>query len=216
MRITKLTSIALALGLVLGGAAAACGGSSTTTGSIVDADGGGSTDEGGTATGEGGTGGKVDEAGVETTNNDYGTASVCTSGKKWTFGTAGSSSMEPGRACIDCHSMENAPTFAVAGTVYPTAHEPNDCNGKAAVQVILTDAKGQVFTLTANTAGNFACGSRARSGFQACAGFTPPYNAKVVSNGVVRHMVGAQTSGDCNSCHTETGTMSAPGRIMAP
>jgi predicted CXXCH cytochrome family protein len=29
-------------------------------------------------------------------------------------------------------------------------------------------------------------------------------------------MIGAITNGDCDSCHTESGTMSAPGRIMLP
>lgn len=29
-------------------------------------------------------------------------------------------------------------------------------------------------------------------------------------------MITAQTNGDCNSCHTESGTLAAPGRIMAP
>ena len=31
-----------------------------------------------------------------------------------------------------------------------------------------------------------------------------------------RAMVAAQTSGDCNSCHTLAGTNGAPGRIMLP
>lgn len=216
MRITTLSSVVLSMGLVLGGALAACGGSSTTTGGITDTTtDGGTTGEGGSSTAEGGTV-MSDEAGVETTNNDYGTPTTCTSGKTWMSGTAGSSIMEPGHACIDCHSKMGAPTFLVAGTVYPSAHEPDDCNGKSGISVVITDANGKVFTLPTNSAGNFACGKVARSGFPACVGLTMPYNAEVVANGVVRHMVGKQTTGDCNSCHTETGANSAPGRIMAP
>ena len=228
MRITHKTSkasLVLSLSLVLGGSAGlaglsvGCGGSAATTGGITDTDGGpgSTTDEGGTSTtSDGGTTPASSEAGVETTNNDYGTASVCTSGKTWTFGTSGSGSMQPGNACIACHSMGGGPTLSVAGTVYPTAHEPGNCNGAAGVNVIITDAKGQVFTLPTNSVGNFGCGPRARTGFPACAGFTAPYNAEVISKGVVRHMVAKQTTGDCNSCHTETGAMSAPGRIMTP
>jgi predicted CXXCH cytochrome family protein len=29
-------------------------------------------------------------------------------------------------------------------------------------------------------------------------------------------MVGAQPSGDCNSCHSQAGTTMAPGRIVLP
>ena len=124
--------------------------------------------------------------------------------------------MEPGNTCIGCHSQGEGPTFSVAGTVYPTAHEPNECNGKSGVNVVITDSAGHVFTLPTNSAGNFACGSRARQGFPACAGFTPPYSAKVVSNGVERAMSASQTTGDCNGCHTESGANDAPGRVMAP
>jgi hypothetical protein len=31
-----------------------------------------------------------------------------------------------------------------------------------------------------------------------------------------RDMAATQTSGDCNVCHTQSGTMSAPGRIILP
>jgi hypothetical protein len=31
-----------------------------------------------------------------------------------------------------------------------------------------------------------------------------------------RDMAAAQTSGDCNRCHTQNGAMSAPGRIVLP
>ena len=42
--------------------------------------------------------------------------------------------MMPGRACTSCHALSNsasgegdAPIFAFAGTLFSTAHEPDDC-----------------------------------------------------------------------------------------
>ena len=191
-----------ALGLALVGsfALAACSGGSTTT-SPTDTDAG---LDGSAGEGDGG----------EDANS---TASVCTSGKTWTRGTIGSSIMRPGDTCISCHKMStDAPTFLVAGTAYPTRHEPLLCNGLSGVKVIITDAKGVETTLTTNTVGNFACGPVARSGFPAC-NPTFPISARIVApNGNMQAMIDPQMTGDCNSCHTETGLNNAPGRISAP
>jgi hypothetical protein len=62
-----------------------------------------------------------------------------------------------------------------------------------------------------NAAGNFW-----HSDLLGFAAIPKPYTAKVVAGGKVREMVAPQTDGDCNKCHTEAGTSSAPGRIMAP
>jgi hypothetical protein len=166
---------------------------------------------GATGTGAAGSG----AAGTGAVTDPYNTPSVCTSNKQWTGGNDGSSNMHPGDACISCHSMgggEEAPSFAFAGTVYPTAHEPNDCNGlngpNSTAQVVITDANGATIMLTVNSVGNFSYSSRSTVAL--------PYHAKVVSNGQERSMSAAQQSGDCNSCHTENGANSAPGRIMAP
>ena len=72
--------------------------------------------------------------------------------------------------------------------------------------VVVTDSTGNVTTIAVNSVGNF----------YSQASFTPPFHAKVVSNGKERAMIAGQTSGDCNSCHTVKGTMSAPGRILLP
>lgn len=138
----------------------------------------------------------------------YDTPVVCTSKTTWTRGDRGSSSMHPGGTCISCHagSGGEAPAYAIAGTVYPTAHEPLDCNGSSGATVVIVDATGKTLTLTTNAAGNF----------YSSAAITTPYHAKIVSNGKERAMVAAQTSGDCNACHTESGTNSAPGRLMLP
>jgi cytochrome c5 len=145
------------------------------------------------------------------TSNPYNTPLVCTSGVTWT-GKA-SSTMLPGRACITCHaSSSDAPKFAIAGTVYPTAHEPDSCvgtSGSGTITVEITDSKGTVSTLTPNSSGNFMLRSSAST-------LVFPYTVKVKQGTKVRAMNAAQTNGDCNSCHTQDGTGGAPGRIMAP
>lgn len=138
----------------------------------------------------------------------YATPVVCTSQKTWTGGNRESPLMHPGNACISCHSQGEGPKFALAGTLYPTAHEPNDCNGTSAsgASVIVTDANGTDHTLTPNAAGNFyVSGSIAK-----------PYRARIEYQGRTRAMASAQSTGDCNSCHTEAGSQGAPGRLMLP
>jgi hypothetical protein len=153
----------------------------------------------------------VDTTEIEAGADPFGGPSVCTSGTKWTNGDRGSSRMHPGGTCLDCHKRrQGTPSLTIAGTVYPTAHEPTDCNGvngsTTPVKVVITDATGKTITLDVNAAGNFHTTSS----------FTPPYKAKVVANGMTRAMGPPQTSGDCNSCHTEEGANGAPGRIVLP
>ena len=134
-------------------------------------------------------------------------APTCTSGSYWAFGNAESALMHPGAACVACHqSSFEAPRFTVAGTLYPTGHEPTDCNGTTAATIVITDANGTVVSLTPNTAGNF----------YSSAALAFPIHATVVVNGTERAMVGAQQSGDCNACHTQTGASMAPGRVAVP
>ncbi|HTR49258.1 MAG TPA: hypothetical protein VMJ10_01045 [Kofleriaceae bacterium] len=136
---------------------------------------------------------------------------TCTSGKYWTAGDDGSAKMHPGDACISCHAShsggDDAPQFTIAGTVFPTGHEPDDCDGvNGGAQVVITDANNATYTLTANSVGNF----------YTSAAVVFPIHAKVVANGQERDMGTAQTSGDCNSCHTQNGANMAPGRIVLP
>jgi hypothetical protein len=121
--------------------------------------------------------------------------------------------MNPGLACIRCHTTESeGPRLTVAGTLYPTAHEPDLCNGAAgstdpaSARVVIVGADGRALTLTPNRAGNFLSETRV----------TLPYQAKVVYLGRERAMVMQQTSGDCNGCHTQSGSDGAPGRILLP
>jgi hypothetical protein len=159
--------------------------------------------DGGAPVDGGGAGGIVDP---------YSTPVVCTSKMMWTLGDQGNSAMYPGKACVACHakpSPENPPLFTLAGTVYPTAHEPDNCNGgplAAMSKIVIKGADGKTVTLTPDPAGNFSYGGAVAK----------PYTATVTYMGRVRAMIAAQTSGDCNSCHTEMGAMMAPGRIMLP
>jgi hypothetical protein len=146
----------------------------------------------------------------------YDTPLMCSSNTYWMGGDSGSGNMHPGKACRSCHAVggkASGKTFDVAGTVYPSAHEPDDCNGVsvAGAQVVITDATGQDFTLDVNSVGNFE-----HQDFFGFLAFKLPIKAKVVYNGKERVMTAPQMSGDCNSCHTQDGTSNAPGRIMLP
>jgi hypothetical protein len=139
----------------------------------------------------------------DTTN--YNTPTVCTSGK--TSSSRKGSTMDPGQACQSgrCHGGD----FDASGTVYATAHEPDNCNGTSAtMQVVFTDANNKSYTTNVDSTGNFY------TSFPST--FKMPYTAKVVSGSKTRVMVGPQTNGDCNACHTLKGTQNAPGRVMAP
>jgi hypothetical protein len=127
---------------------------------------------------------------------------VCTSKKTWTNGNG--TDMRPGNDCTGCHN------FAIAGTVYPTLDEPNNCDGTGAggIKVLITGADNVTLTLTPSaTSGNFYSSSSVKT----------PYSVKLTNSaGASRSMVAHQTAGNCNSCHTPTGANGAPGRITAP
>jgi mono/diheme cytochrome c family protein len=145
-----------------------------------------------------------------TATNPFDVAPTCTANTFWTGGNEGSSRMHPGDACIACHQSSGgeAPSFAIAGTVYPSAHEPSDCNGAplGSASVQLTGADGSVVTLTINSAGNFYY----------LGALALPFQAAIVANGRTRAMATPQSTGDCNSCHTQDGANGAPGRIILP
>jgi mono/diheme cytochrome c family protein len=130
----------------------------------------------------------------------------CSSGTRYTRGEG--VTMEPGKACNECHSRKGERTYALAGTVYPTGHESDLCNGvNGTASIVATDLTGKVLaTVPVNKAGNFASQIR----------ITGPYKVKVVQNGKERAMKASPSSGDCNSCHTQDGLEGAPGRIALP
>ncbi len=170
----------------------------------------------------GNCGGSGPDAGVGGGGSDpLNAAPTCTSNS--TFRGGRSANMDPGQACIACHSRGGGPGFQIAGTVYATGHEPDNCNGAtgpaagvASAQIVITDARNQVVKIPVSTpSGNFSWNSVAQR-------LTLPYTAKVVWQGRTRAMATPQTSGDCNGCHTQKGTSSkqgaapAPGRITLP
>jgi hypothetical protein len=85
----------------------------------------------------------------------------CTSNRYWIFGDLRTDLMHPGRACITCHSANNGPTLTLAGTVYATGHEPDDCAGDTMATVVVTDANGNQITMTPITTATSS--TRARS-----------------------------------------------------
>ncbi len=155
----------------------------------------------------GGDAGPTADAGPDA-GSIYSTPLVCTSKVTWDKGNTASPEMRPGGTCITCHSMRGGPRYSIAGTVYPSAHEPNDCNGStgAGLTVVVTDKNGKVTTLPVNKVGNFF--TRAQ--------IVAPFRVKVTNGAKERAMVGSLTAGDCNTCHTAAGANGAPGRIIAP
>lgn len=155
------------------------------------------------------TAGGSDSAGGSDTsggNEGYGDG-ACISGEKWTGGNEESSKMNPGQACIECHDRGEGPSFEAAGTVYTNYDEPKNCNGLSGATVRITDKNGDVYEEKTNSAGNFYFSSKHYD-------IKTPYTAEVeFADGTIASMAGDQTSGDCNSCHTQNGSGDAPGRI---
>jgi hypothetical protein len=133
---------------------------------------------------------------------DFSAPAECSSGKMYTGGFG--PTMEPGLSCYNCHGTQ----FTIVGTVYPTAHEPDACNGAnvKGATVTLTDASNTKITLTPNTVGNFYSD-------QAVA---LPFTAVVSYSGKTIAMTTPQMNTDCNSCHSQQGDSCAPGRIVLP
>lgn len=149
----------------------------------------------------------------------YDTPVVCSSGAQWQLGDP-LVNMNPGRKCVGCHMVSGGPPLAVGGTVYPTAHEPDDCRGSdgaGAVTVEIVDAAGATHALPVNGVGNFWLKASDAPSFK------PPFSARVVGPSGAREMKDQQKDGDCNACHSTAGdntdktqSKKAPGRIVLP
>jgi MYXO-CTERM domain-containing protein len=136
----------------------------------------------------------------------YVSSDVCSTGLMWTGGEAGSPLMNPGKACIDCHAGDEGPGFTFAGTVFKSRSEADTCFGEPDVAVIVTGADGKSIRMEPNEAGNFYTSLEVAL----------PYQAMIVRGEEQEIMSTPQTSGDCNSCHTESGANGAPGRVSFP
>jgi len=162
-----------------------------------------------------GTCGGTGDGGV--TADPLNAAATCTSGS--TSRSNEGTSMNPGEACISCHTQRGQRAFTIAGTLFATGHEPNRCNGATGAaadvgqaQIVIVDANHRTTTIAVSSpSGNFTYSGA----------IATPYTAKVVYQGRERVMATPQTSGDCNGCHTATGSSTtggapAPGRVTMP
>jgi hypothetical protein len=145
------------------------------------------------------------------------TVAVCSSNVFWKEADTGSEFMHPGGKCSECHAKNTmAPDLSIAGTVYPTLHEPDECNGVNSimseagthdVSVVITDGSGRSLPpIAVNKVGNFRYEQK----------IIPPFKVKVVRGDKENKMVMSPPHGDCNACHTQAGANSAPGRITIP
>ncbi len=132
--------------------------------------------------------------------------SECATGLKWDAGDEESPLMNPGEDCIACHKRDDGPSFTFAGTVFPGLQASDDCYGTEGVTVVIKGADGVEHRMTTNKAGNFFTEKAIKT----------PYTAKIIYQGKERAMLSPQTSGACASCHGETATAGAPGRIALP
>jgi len=138
---------------------------------------------------------------------------TCASGVIWDQAETGADLMNPGKDCVGCHDAE-APQYEYyfAGTVYSSLHEADGCESPppADGQIELLDHSGAVtMTFVADANGNFTSST-------VPANVPLPYTARLRANGLARSMVGEQTSGDCNGCHTEQGGTTTVGMPLAP
>jgi hypothetical protein len=171
---------------------------------------------------------------VEAGPDPYATDPICTANKNTNVNEG--AAMLPGQDCLDsqCHGDTTwNKAMAFAGTVYPTAHEPDNCVGStAALTVTVTDENGKQATAKVippsgknlGSAGNFYFWLYNNSGVKQLE--PGPMSSIVVTgpNGT-RAMSETAPSGACNACHTQKGDNPfasqgfksvAPGRIMAP
>ncbi|WP_168210835.1 hypothetical protein [Persicimonas caeni] len=134
----------------------------------------------------------------------------CSSGLVWEGGSQGSALMHPGGDCMGCHSSnDDAPSFAIAGTVYLDEQADDDCAGVEGAIVVVEDDEGQVLELPTNRAGNFF----ARD---ADVDLSMPLQVKVRYEGNEKVMQEPLYSGNCYNCHSGQDAVRAPARVLAP
>jgi hypothetical protein len=145
----------------------------------------------------------------------------CVSGTRWNPAARASSSMDPGQACLTCHTRRTdaadpEPFHVIGGTAYYALHEVDNCYGYTGMApnpagtayVEVVDADGTMLRLRVGRTGNF--GTSAALVF-------PLRSARVVGpTGLVNEMSSPVPNGDCNSCHTQAGTTTEPGGDPAP
>ncbi len=133
-------------------------------------------------------------------------------------GTLGLQIHHQGEACLSCHNSGGSqdPALSAAGTVFTDVNADNSATALYAVgytmRIILEDSAKTVINFSA---GNGSANSKVFASTAVSTSFTAQVvNASgtvVNSSGLASH-TSAQTN--CNSCHTSSGTNSAPGRIV--
>lgn len=141
---------------------------------------------------------------------------TCLSGKLWTGGESGDEHMNPGLPCIDCHTREGeGPKFTIAGTVFDSSDEKDKCGGSNQAFVYVKGADGKTQKLVPNDMGNFYSKLPVAKPFNVWLEWPAPTAADPLAVRK-RVMSASPTTGDCNTCHTQHGENSAPGRIVTP
>ncbi len=149
--------------------------------------------------------------------------SSCVSGMSWAPDARETAAMNPGMACIQCHTqMREGPIYPVMGTAFYASHEQDRClgyygvppnSGAGTAYVEVTDAAGTMVRMAVGRSGNFS--TRTRLTF-------PLRTVRVVGpTGLTNEMSQPAPHGDCNLCHTQMGADlmaygQAPGRITVP
>lgn len=136
----------------------------------------------------------------------------CASGLGWSRGDQGSDLMRPGGDCIRCHGQQGqGPLYEIAGTVYESLTEEDDCGGLEGATIEITDINDNVFTMTSNEAGNFFMTAEQAEGIQY------PATVKAIYDGRENRMLGLLPYGNCSDCHTRNGNWTAAGgRVYVP
>lgn len=170
----------------------------------------------GGAGGRGNVDGAAGSGGAANPLDPLNAAARCSSAIFWTPADGDTRHMRPGEGCNRngaCHGAGAQLVWGVAGTVYSTGHEPDDCSGfdptlagPDLVHVVITDATGTEISLLPNDSGNFYVGSVA----------LPAHVKMIGPNGKERAMVEPIATGDCNGCHSQAGSQGAPGRVTIP
>ena len=127
----------------------------------------------------------------------------CLSGYKWIGGERPSAKMKPGGTCISCHEDQGAPEYSIAGTIFDSTSQANDCYGLSGVTIKVVDDNGLSYETTANEAGNFYL-------LQADAPVVFPATVSLTDGIDEVFMVTDLVVGDCNGCHN------ANSRIVGP
>jgi len=145
---------------------------------------------------DGGGGGGGADAQVQSGSPDAAQAAC-----KQAVNTTASGRHNAGTACLNCHGPGGgAPLWTLAGTLYASA---GGGTAVAGATITVTDANGATFDMVSALNGNFWTTQ------------TVAFPVTVVASKCpdTVPMISTLTSGDCNSCHTGSGS---PGRVHLP